>query len=118
MKKVVLKLFIIILIFGYTNVKANIICNDGTESPSCKDCHQGCCSHHNGCSSQISSSYTNENSYNTKSNNNVNFNISYDNIEKEDNDESESENIKIFCSIIASSIWGYWIGKISNKKHK
>ena len=31
------------------NIKANIICNDGTTSPSCSDCHRGCCSKHGGC---------------------------------------------------------------------
>ena len=28
----------------------NITCNDGTISPTCKDCHRGCCSWHGGCS--------------------------------------------------------------------
>lgn len=37
-------------------VNANIICNDGTVSASCGDCHRGCCSRHGGCSS--SSSYS------------------------------------------------------------
>lgn len=27
----------------------NIICNDGTESPTCEVCRRGCCSHHGGC---------------------------------------------------------------------
>lgn len=27
----------------------NIICNDGTVSPTCQDCHRGCCSYHGGC---------------------------------------------------------------------
>lgn len=30
-------------------VLQNVICNDGTPSPTCKDCHRGCCSHHGGC---------------------------------------------------------------------
>ena len=37
-------------------VKANIVCNDGTISDSCQDCHRGCCSHHGGCSNSSSSS--------------------------------------------------------------
>ena len=41
--------------FSYTNVFANIMCNDGTRSPSCSDCHRGCCSHHGGCASGGSS---------------------------------------------------------------
>ena len=36
-------------------VFANIMCNDGTESPTCSDCHQGCCSWHGGCASSRSS---------------------------------------------------------------
>lgn len=32
-------------------LRGNIVCNDGTISPSCSDCHSGCCSHHGGCSS-------------------------------------------------------------------
>ncbi|MGE0322846.1 MAG: hypothetical protein AB7K71_38670 [Polyangiaceae bacterium] len=27
----------------------NVICNDGTESPTCEVCRRGCCSHHGGC---------------------------------------------------------------------
>ncbi len=44
-------IFILFLMFLMNTevVKANIICNDGTESPTCKDCHQGCCSWHKGC---------------------------------------------------------------------
>ncbi len=45
--KIMIILFIILLI--PLKVKANIVCNDGTMSSSCYDCHQGCCSHHGGC---------------------------------------------------------------------
>ncbi len=57
-------LFLIILIFYPVVVKANIVCNDGTTSPSCSTCHKGCCSKHGGCSSSSSngSSSSNENS--------------------------------------------------------
>jgi len=27
----------------------NVVCNDGTESPTCEVCRRGCCSHHGGC---------------------------------------------------------------------
>lgn len=51
---------IILFILAYTiNVSANIMCNDGSESPTCSDCHQGCCSWHGGCASS-SSYYDNE----------------------------------------------------------
>lgn len=46
------KYYIIIILLVFIlpiNVKANIICNDGTVSNSCQDCHQGCCSKHGGC---------------------------------------------------------------------
>ena len=42
-------LFFLMLILIPLNVNANIICNDGSVSNSCKDCHQGCCSRHGGC---------------------------------------------------------------------
>ncbi len=44
------------LVFCPIVVKANIVCNDGTTSPSCVTCHKGCCSRHGGCSSGSSSS--------------------------------------------------------------
>lgn len=50
MKKVV-KLIILFIVLVPTVVNANIRCNDGTISPSCGDCHRGCCSHHGGCAS-------------------------------------------------------------------
>ncbi len=49
-------LFVLTIIFIPNIVSANIICNDGTRSPSCTDCHKGCCSKHGGCSSSSSSS--------------------------------------------------------------
>ena len=46
--------FIIILIlFSFLIVNANIICNDGSVSKSCKTCHKGCCSKHGGCSNNV-----------------------------------------------------------------
>ena len=68
-------LFLLFIIFLFPIcVKANIMCNDGTTSPSCADCHRGCCSRHGGCasggssyssnsSSNNASSYSNNNSY-------------------------------------------------------
>lgn len=54
MKKRFYLLLILLLVFP-CSIKANIVCNDGTISPSCGDCHRGCCSHHGGCSSNYSS---------------------------------------------------------------
>lgn len=42
-----------ILLIIPISVNANIICNDGTESPTCLDCHTGCCSKHNGCTNNV-----------------------------------------------------------------
>jgi len=52
----VIFIFLSMIIFLPIVVNANIVCNDGTVSPSCGDCHRGCCSHHGGCSSGSSSS--------------------------------------------------------------
>lgn len=49
-------LFVFTIIFIPSIVSANIVCNDGTTSPSCVDCHRGCCSKHGGCSNSSSSS--------------------------------------------------------------
>ena len=48
MKKYAVILLISLLCF-IRPVSAGIICNDGTRSNSCNDCHQGCCSRHGGC---------------------------------------------------------------------
>lgn len=47
MKKIIITAFILFII--PITVSANIICNDGTESPTCQNCHTGCCSGHHGC---------------------------------------------------------------------
>ncbi len=49
--KVLLIIFVCLLFAFPTFVKANIICNDGSQSPSCSYCHPGCCSWHGGCTS-------------------------------------------------------------------
>ena len=64
MKKIILVSTILLLIFP-TIIKANIICNDGTESPTCSTCHTGCCSGHNGCTNNV-------NHYSSKKKNEIN----------------------------------------------
>lgn len=54
MKKYILT-FLVLFLVNVQHVSANIICNDGSVSPTCSDCHQGCCSWHGGCSSGGSS---------------------------------------------------------------
>ena len=61
-------------------VRANIVCNDGSISPTCQDCHRGCCSHHGGCSSNPGSSSSN--SGNTTNNNSLQNSNSSNNIEQ------------------------------------
>lgn len=60
-------IWIVLLLFVFlipVNVSANIMCNDGTMSPSCKVCSQGCCSWHGGCaSSSYNYSYNDYDSY-------------------------------------------------------
>ncbi len=55
MKKFVV-ILLIFLICYIPNVGANVICNDGSVSPSCGTCGRGCCSHHGGCSGRTTSS--------------------------------------------------------------
>ena len=54
MKRIFITLFIVVILLPL-KVKANIMCNDGTVSPSCQYCHSGCCSYHGGCASDSSS---------------------------------------------------------------
>lgn len=73
MKKIVYSIFSILftlLIFNPIVVNANIICNDGTVSPSCGDCHKGCCSKHGGCSNNSSSIPSGNNNSNSSNSNN------------------------------------------------
>lgn len=58
--------FVILIMLLPIVVNANIVCNDGTISPICGDCHKGCCSSHGGCSNSSSSS----NSTNVETNTN------------------------------------------------
>ena len=68
MKKIVV-LIIIIFLFFPIKVNANITCKDGTISPTCAVCSQGCCSHHGGCASSASKKGDTYNSKNNKYNN-------------------------------------------------
>lgn len=54
------RFLIVLIICFFINAQvvfANIMCNDGSISPSCSDCHQGCCSHHGGCASTYNTTY-------------------------------------------------------------
>lgn len=56
-KKIYYFLIILAVVFPIS-VNANIVCNDGTISPSCVDCHKGCCSNHGGCSNAVATQKT------------------------------------------------------------
>lgn len=56
MKKYLIKIIIVLALLAPLGVRANIICNDGSVSKTCGDCHQVCCSHHGGCASSTVSS--------------------------------------------------------------
>lgn len=55
MKLKVLPLILLLLL--PISVNANIMCNDGTISPTCTTCGSGCCSHHGGCSKNYSNDF-------------------------------------------------------------
>ena len=86
-------LIILAIILIPISVKANIRCIDGTYSPSCKDCHSGCCSHHGGCASN--SKITNKPDK-TKRSNNAKSNTN--------NSVKTNDNTKIETSTINDTI--------------
>lgn len=88
MKKIMLIIVTCILLFSPLKVNANITCNDGTISPTCTDCYQGCCSGHGGCTS-------NPNHYSNK-------------YHDTDNDQKTSQNdnnyVQIICAILVLGV--------------
>lgn len=69
--------FTIILLMIPSIVNANIVCNDGTESPTCIDCHTGCCSGHKGCTDRSNNNYRKNSSIAQKKTNNGLSKIEY-----------------------------------------
>lgn len=67
MKKKMIILVIILLLIFPISINANIICNDGTISNSCQDCHKGCCSRHGGCTNNPNSKSNNKKNKTKKS---------------------------------------------------
>lgn len=114
MKKI-LKFLILIFLFFPLIVNANILCNDGTYSPSCTDCHQGCCSHHGGCASSVDKKKkitTKSYSYN-KSNNSYSSYSTFD-----DSSNSDKSDISDFDAILILGTGAAIVGGLtkSNKK--
>lgn len=59
---------IIIVLLTPIFISAKIMCNDGTRSPSCDNCHGGCCSGHGGCANNYKFSDSNNSNNYTNSN--------------------------------------------------
>ena len=116
MKKYI-KTILLLVIFIPLSVNANIMCNDGTVSPSCADCHRGCCSHHGGCAS----SYSYDEIPTTKSKKTTtklrktttSYNSSIN--KKSEDDESEFDITKLSAYIGAGVLGGCAIGYLKNK---
>ncbi len=75
-------IFVLLINFFPTIVNANIICNDGTVSPSCTSCHRGCCSHHGGCSNGTSNPSYNDGTSGNNSSGNSNYGNSHPTIKE------------------------------------
>lgn len=103
MKKVVVIALLMIFIIYPVEVFANITCNDGTISPSCSDCHQGCCSHHGGCLREEHNYYNEDEEYS----------YYYENDGYED---SEDNSILYLLGIGGAITGGYYIGKKRSDK--
>ena len=71
-------------------IKANIICNDGSESATCSNCHTGCCSGHLGCT-DIDYNYSQND---VGSNNNHDKNIINDKV-GDDGENSNKEKLDV-----------------------
>ena len=98
MKKVVVIALLMIFIIFPVKVFSNITCNDGTVSPSCLDCHQGCCSHHGGCLKNEHNYYNEEEEDSDYYENNI-----YEN--------SKDNSFLYFLGIGGAIASGYYIGK-------
>lgn len=94
MKKMLLFICLIFLI-APVMVKANIMCNDGTISKSCTDCHPGCYSYHGGCANNYDSSSYDEEDYDDED---------YDEDYADEDDTSGLGFIFIFVMVIAAFI--------------
>jgi len=108
--KLINKIIVIIILLVPISVSANIMCKDGTTSPSCLDCHRGCCSHHGGCASKSITS-SNGNKKSNEVTDNVG-NASYKIVNKE-NDYDYGILCIIGVIVIGSGV-GYYIYKKNN----
>lgn len=112
-------IFFLILVLIPIFVKANVVCNDGTISPTCNVCSRGCCSHHGGCSSSSSNYYDNNDSSNDHYSGNIygNNNASINQIDKiNEKVDADSKEVYFGFSAIISVISGViCLFKLSSK---
>ena len=135
MKKRIIILVIVLFLLFPIITKANIICNDGTVSSSCQDCHKGCCSRHGGCTNGSSSKSSSKNNKNknstTKSSSNSNKTTNnkvenkkdeMDNTVKENKDkivdEDEDSTVEGPIGLLAIGATIYGIKKSKEKRRK
>lgn len=93
-KKMFLLIILLMMILLPVSVRANIVCNDGTVSPSCGDCHRGCCSHHGGCSSNVSSNSNSNSNNHSNSSSSSNQNPFNEQIPVVENPKSSDTTLK------------------------
>ncbi len=116
MKKRLIYVIMVLLMIVPIHINANIICNDGSVSKTCRDCHQGCCSHHGGCASsgsRRSSESSNNSVYESKSSTKVvdyesvrSSNSIYNMNDEEKEDDSSTVTGLTFLGIIGAIIYG------------
>jgi hypothetical protein len=125
--KIISLLVLLIIINIPTIVFANIVCNDGSISKSCVDCHSGCCSRHGGCTNNPN--HGSNNSYyptTTKKTTTTIYNYSTrktaTKIEKNSydyknnvDDKDEKDNSGLIIVIVVTSFICYLIIKSNNK---
>lgn len=99
-----LYIFIVIILIAFPQkINANIICNDGTVSPTCNSCRPGCCSSHQGCTDY---------SYN---------NYGYSEFDSYNNSNENNSAEMILMIIVSFCIWPgslFLFGYLSEKKKK
>ena len=127
--KVIKYIIVVIIAIGcfIEIVDANIMCSDGTTSPSCTSCTKGCCSHHGGCASSSKTTKkkkakkkkNSSGSKKTNTNNNKNNDV-FEVTKKinENKEEDESEVSPIVVTMVLLGLAGSAIHSKNKKKNK
>lgn len=96
MKKVIIST--LILLFPIV-IQANIVCKDGTISPSCTICNRGCCSRHGGCTDNPSDNNHKYNYYINKSNKTKSEENDLTVVKQNDNEKANYTGVLILIGI-------------------